>query len=176
MTASEYGKDPFAERTYSYGLIGVQISNPNGFTVDSDNPVNIGWLGGGRTDDPAPSLKFASFEISGLSSGDTFTVMAISDKTGEVKADIEVVGKKKGSYQFKILSTNEVKRPGQVDAYFLGKGPDYVKSSRSLSRSIGQIRQDIEQAEQNRKQWKRMEGPFDVLPGHVKGITVKKYH
>jgi len=25
-------------------------------------------------------------------------------------------------------------------------------------------------------EWKRIEGPFDVLPGYVKGITVKKYH
>jgi hypothetical protein len=157
-------------------LIEVQIYNPNGFTVDSDNPVDIGWLGGGRADDPAPRTKSAKFEISGLSRGDTFTVSAFSEKTGGVKADIEVVGKKKGSYQFKILSTNEVERPGQVDAYFLGKGPDYVKSARSLSRSIGQIRQDIDQAEQKRKQWKRIEGPFDILPGHVKGITVKKYH
>jgi hypothetical protein len=176
MTASIKNEDPFTDRAYGYGLIEVQISNPNGFTVDSDNPVDIGWLGGGRADDPAPRTKSAKFEISGLSRGDTFTVSAFSEKTGGVKADIEVVGKKKGSYQFKILSTNEVERPGQVDAYFLGKGPDYVKSARSLSRSIGQIRQDIDQAEQKRKQWKRIEGPFDILPGHVKGITVKKYH
>jgi hypothetical protein len=176
MTASKEGADPFTDRAYSYGLIKVQISDPVGFTVGNTDPVNIGWLGGGRADDPEPSLKFASFEISDLSGGDTFTVSAFSEKTGGVKADIEVVGKKKGSYQFKILSSNEVKRPGQVDAYFLGKGPDYVKSSRSLSRSIGQVRQDIEQAEQKRNQWKRIEGPFDILPGRVKGITVKKYH
>jgi hypothetical protein len=176
MTTSEYGKDPFTDRAYSYGLIKVQISNPDGFTVDGANPINIGWLGGGRTDDPDPSIKFASFEISGLSRGDTFTVSAFSEKTGEVKADIEVVAKKKGRYQFRIVATDEVKRASEVDAYFLGKGPDYVKSSRSLSRSIGRIRQDIEQAEQKRKQWKRIEGPFDILPGHVKGITVKKYH
>jgi hypothetical protein len=34
----------------------------------------------------------------------------------------------------------------------------------------------MDRAEQNRKKWQQMEGPFDVLPGYVKGITVKKYH
>lgn len=176
MTASEDGKDPFTERSYRYGLIQVQISDPDGFTVDSDNPVNIGWLGGDRADDPVPSIKSAGFEISGLSGGDTFTLAAFSEKTGEVKADIEVIAGNKGSYQFRVVSTNDVKRPSQAEAYFLGIGPDFVKSSRSLSRSIGHIRQDIEQAEQKRKRWKRVEGPFDILPGRVKGITVKKYH
>ena len=176
MTASKAGEDPFTDRAYSYGLIEVKISDPNGFTVNSANPVNIGWLGGGRADDPAPSIKFAGFATSGLSSGDTFTVAASSEKTGEVKAYIKVVGKTKGSYQFKVLSTNEVQRLSQVDAYFLGQGPDYVKNAGSLTRTINQVRQDIEQAEQKRKQWKRIEGPFDILPGHVKGITVKKYH
>jgi hypothetical protein len=176
MTASIDGEDPFTERTYSYGLIEVRISDPSGFSVVGNNPVNIGWLGGGRADDPAPRIKFAGFAISRLSRGDTFTVSAVSEKTGEVRADIEVVGKKKGSYQFKILATNEVQRSSQVDAYFLGKGPDYVKNAGALTRTINQVRQDIEQAEQKRKQWKRIEGPFDVLPGHVKGITVKKYH
>jgi hypothetical protein len=69
-----------------------------------------------------------------------------------------------------------VKRASEVEAYFLGKGPDLVKSSRSLSRSISRIRQGIEHAAQKRKWWKRIEGPFDILPGRVKGITVKKYH
>ena len=176
MTTSEDGYDPFTERSYSHGLVEVQILNPDGFTVDDTNPVNIGWLGGGRADDPAPSLKFASFEVSELSNGDTFTVTAFSEKTGEVKADFEVVEKKKGSYQFRMVATNDVSRPSQVDAYFLGKGPDYVKGSSSLSRSINQIRQDIKDAEQKRKKWKRIEGPFDVIPGYVKGIIVKKYH
>jgi len=176
MTTSENGKDPFRERSYSYGMIEVQISDLEGFTVDSANPVNIGWLGGGRADDPAPSIKFASFEISGLSSGDTFNVSAFSEKTGEVKADIEVLAGKKGSYKFRVVSTNDVKRASEVDAYFFGKGPDYVKSSRSLSRSISQVRQDIDRAEERRRKWKRIEGPFDVIPGYVKGITVKKYH
>jgi len=176
MTASKEGADPFTDRAYSYGLIKVQISDPVGFTVGNTDPVNIGWLGGGRADDPEPSLKFASFEISDLSGGDTFTVSAFSEKTGGIKADIKVVAKKKGRYQFRIVATDEVKRASEVEAYFLGKGPDYVKNARSLSRSIGQIRQDIDQAEQKRKQWKRIEGPFDILPGHVKGITVKKYH
>jgi hypothetical protein len=176
MTASEDGENPFTARSYSYGLVEVQISEIAGFTVDSTNPVNIGWLGGGRVDDPVPNIKSASFAISGLSSGDTFTVSAVSEKTGQVKTDFEVVAGKKGSYQFRIVATNEVKRASEVEAYFLGKGPDYVKSTRALSRSISKIRQDIDQAKQKRKQWKRIEGPFDILPGHVKGITVKKYH
>jgi len=176
MTTSEEGEDPFTDRSYSYGLIEARISNPAGFTVESANPVNIGWLGGGRADDPEPNIKFAGFATSGLSSGDTFTVSAFSDKTGEVKADFEVVTGKNSSYQFRIVSTNDVKPPAEVDAYFLGKGPDYVKRASSLSRPINQIRQDIKHAEQERKKWKRIEGPFDILPGLVKGITVKKYH
>ncbi len=176
MTMSEEGKDSFTERSYRYGLVEVQISNPDGFEVIGDNSINIGWLGGGRADDPAPSIKFASFATSGLSSGDTFTVKASSEKTGEVKADMEVVAGKNGRYQIRALTTNDVQRPAAVDGYFLGKGPGYVKNSRSMSRSTSQIRQDRARAEKKRKQWKRIEGPFDVLPGYVKGITVKKYH
>ena len=176
MTTSQNGADPFLVRSYSYGLIEVQISNPVGFTVNSANSVNIGWLGGGRADDPEPSIKFASFGTSGLSAGDTFTVSAVSEKTGAVKADIEVVAGKKGRNKFRVAATNEVKRPAAVDGYFLGKGPGYVKNSRSISRSTSQIRQDRDRAEKKHKQWKRIEGPFDVLPGYVKGITVRKYH
>jgi hypothetical protein len=176
MTASIEGQDPFTSRDYSYGLIEVHIFNPSGFTVNSANPVNIGWLGGGRPDDPVPGVKLASFEVSGLSSGDTFTVTAASEKTGQVKADIEVVNGGPGSYEFRVVATDEVMRPMEVDDYFRGKGPDYVKGSGSLSRSISQIRQDRAHAEKMRRQWRRIEGPFDVLPGYVKGITVKKYH
>jgi hypothetical protein len=176
MTASEDGKDPFTDRSYSYGLIEVQISDPDGFTVDSANPVNIGWLGGGRVDDPEPNVKFASFNVNGFGIGDSFTVYAASDKTGQVQATVEVVSGDDGNYKFRVLSTNYIRQPSEAQAYFLGKGPDYVKSSRSLSRSISQIRQDIDRAEEKRRQWKRIEGPFDVIPGYVKGITVKKYH
>jgi hypothetical protein len=176
MTAIEDGKEPFTERSYSYGLIEVQISDPSGFTVDSANPVNIGWLGGGRVDDPEPNVKVASFNVIGLGSGDSFTVRAASDKTGQVQATVEVVSGNDGNYKFRVVSTNYVKQPSQAKAYFLGKGPDYFKSAHSSARPISQIRQDMNRAEKKRRRWKRIEGPFDILPGYVKGITVKKYH
>lgn len=176
MTAARDGQDPFEHRYYDYGLVEVLITDPLGFTVDSANPVNIGWLGGGRADDPEPNVKAASFNVSGLGSGDSFTVYAASDKTGQVRATVDVVSGDDGNYKFRVVSTNYVRQPSQTQAYFLGIGPDYVKSSRSLSRSINQIRGDIERAERKRSQWKRIEGPFDIIPGYVKGITVKKYH
>ena len=176
MTASEPGKDSFAERSYTYGKIDVEISDTVGFSVDSTNPVNIGWLGGGRPDDPAPRTKVAGFAVSGLSSGDSFTVSAASDKTGQVSADIEVVAGKNGGLKLQVVSTDYVRPPDQARAYFLGLGPDYVKRSRALSRSVSQIRADMDLAEKKRQQWQRIEGPFDVIPGYVKGITVKKYH
>lgn len=176
MTAARNGQDPFSHRYYDHGLVDVQVIDPIGFTVDSANPVNIGWLGGGRPDDPEPSVKFAGFNVSGLGIGDSFTVYATSDKTGQVQAKVEVVRGEDGNHKFRVVSTNFVKQPSEAQAYFLGIGPDYVKSSRSLSRSINQIRKDIDSAERKRRQWKRIEGPFDILPGYVKGITVKKYH
>jgi hypothetical protein len=176
MTASRNGQDPFVNRYYDHGLVEVFITDPLGFTVESANPVDIGWLGGGRDDDPEPRVKIASFNVSELGLGDSFTVSAASDKTGQVRATVEVVSGDDGNYRFRVLSTNYVKQPAQARAYFLGKGPDYVKSSHSLSRSINQIREDIDRAERMRRQWKRIEGPFDIIPGYVKGITVKKYH
>jgi hypothetical protein len=176
MTAARNGENPFANRYYDYGLVEVLITDLSGFTVDSANPVNIGWLGGGRPDDPEPNTKVASFNVSELGSGDSFTAIAASDKTGQVQATVKVVSDDKGKYKFRIVSSNYVKQPKQAQAYFLGIGPDYVKSSRSLSRSISQIRQDMDRAEEGRRKWKRIEGPFDVIHGYVKGITVKKYH
>jgi len=176
MTAARNGEDPFTNRYYDYGLVDVQILNPLGFSIESANPVNIGWLGGGRVDDPEPNIKVASFNVSGLESGDSFTVYAASDKTGQVQATIEVVSGDDGNYKFRAVSTNYVRQPSEAQAYFLGLGPDFDKSSRSLSRSIDQIRKDIDLADKKRSQWKRIEGPFDIIPGYVKGITVKKYH
>jgi Zinc carboxypeptidase len=176
MTTQEDGGDPFGDRSYSQGLIEVQISSPAGFTVNSENPVNIGWLGGGHANDSEPRVKFAGFTVDGLSIGDTFTVSANSDKTGLVTADMKVVAGKNGSYEFKIVSTNDVKRVSQADAYFRGIGPEFVQGKKALSRSTSQIMHDMNRAEEKRKKWKRMEGPFDVISGHVKGITVKKYH
>ena len=176
MTAARNGQDPFTNRYYDYGLVEVFITDPSGFTVDSANPVNIGWLGGGRADDPESNVKVASFNVSGLGSGDSFTVYAASNKTGQVQATVEVTGGDDGNYKFQVVSTNYVRQPSEAQAYFLGIGPDYVKGSLSLSRSINQIREDMDRAERKRRQWKRIEGPFDIIPGYVKGITVKKYH
>jgi len=102
--------------------------------------VNIGWLGGGRVDDPEPNVKVASFNVSGLGSGDSFTVYAASDKTGQVQATIEVVISDDGNYKFRVASTNYVKQPSQGKAYFLGKGPDYFKNAHSSTMSISEIR------------------------------------
>ena len=176
MTARRDGQDPFTQRYYDHGLVTVLITDPSGFTVDGPNSVNIGWLGGGRADDPEPRVKVAGFAVSGLSSGDTFTVSAASDKTGQVSADMEVVAGKNGGLKLQVVSTNSVRPPDQARAYFLGLGPDYVRRSRALSRSVSQIRADMDRAEKKRQQWQRIEGPFDVIPGYVKGITVRKYH
>jgi hypothetical protein len=175
MTAAIDGQDPFTTRSYSYGLIDVKIE-PNGFNVVGDDQVNIGWLGGGRSDDPEAKVKIASFETSDLSIGDTFTLTASSDKTGEVKAIIKVTAGEESGYRLNILSTNFVALPNNAKAYFLGKGPDFVQGIHAMTRSTEQIRADMERAENSRKKWKRIEGPFDVHPGLVKGITVKKYH
>jgi hypothetical protein len=176
MTTSEDGKDPFLERSYAYGLIEVQITDPIGFSLNNTNPVSIGWLGGGRSDDPEPRTKVAGFTATDLSIGDRFTVRAFSDKTGELTADIEVAEGKKGTLALNLLSTNYVEEPSAATAYFLGRGPDFERGMNAMTRPTYQIRQDMARAEDNRKKWERIEGPFDVHPGHVKGITVKKYH
>jgi hypothetical protein len=176
MTSSRENQDPFANRYYDHGLVNVEILDPIGFSVDGANLVNIGWLGGGRPDDPEPDVKIAGFQVNGLEKGDSFTVKAYSDKTGQVQAVVEVIGGSMGKYKFKIVSTNYLEPPSQVQAYFIGTGIDYVNTMQSQARSIAQIREDIERAKTQRKQWKRIEGPFDVIPGHVKGLTVKKYH
>lgn len=176
MTVSQAGQDPFTERSYSHGLIEVQLSNIDGFSLSSANSVNIGWLGGGRVDDPEPRTKVAGFTTNGLSVGNSFTLKASSEKTGELSAEIEVVAGKKGGLTLEITSTNFVEQPSTAQAYFLGNGPDFVKGMTSMTRSTSQIRLDMEHAEKKRKKWKRVEGPFDVLQGQVKGIIVKKYH
>ena len=89
---------------------------------------------------------------------------------------MEIVAGEKGGYELKVLSTNFVQLPNNAKAYFLGNGPDYVNGINSMTRSTNQIRLDIANAGKKRKQWKRIEGPLDVHPGYVKGITVKKYH
>ena len=75
-----------------------------------------------------------------------------------------------------MLATNYLSPTGPAQAYFRGIGPGYVNDTGALNRSVSQIRSDRDRAEKQRREWKRIEGPFDVIPGYVKGITVKKYH
>ncbi len=225
MTNATPGEDPLSDREYDHGWVKVTLQNPQGFTVTGPAEVEIGWLGGGRSDDPAPRLKQAAYEVIGLDDGDSFTVVAGSDKTGQVSADMQVncgglaqcgndlcelgedchtcpndceckgpnckryceIGSAAPSACiFTLTASNHIERSEMVDDYFyrdddVEDDEDSVRSSTatenvSKERSRSAIQKDIAKAKAQREEWQRIEGPFDVIPGVVKGITVKKYH
>jgi hypothetical protein len=177
MTTARLGEDPMEARYYDFGLVDVKISKAVGFKVNGPSNVNIGWLGGGREDDPAPSTKKADFSVSGLSAGDIFIVKAGSKKTGTVIALIKAVdSKKSGELSFCVIWTNHVPRSKQVDTYFAGGQEKGARLRSSMLRSTNQIQTDMLSDQKRRLEWKQVEGPFDLVPGHAKGIIVRKYH
>lgn len=177
MTAARMGEDPMEARYNDVGLVDVKIDRAYGFKVNGPRKVNIGWLGGGRSDDPEPRTKKAGFSVSGLSAGDIFIVKAGSEKTGTVVALMQAVGSKKGgALSFRVIWTNHVPRPDKVDNYFTGGDEKMVRLGPSMTRATNQIQTDMQQAQKRRLEWKKMEGPFDLVPGHAKGIIVRKYH
>ena len=132
MTASRNGEDPFTNRYYDHGNVDVDILFPFGFSINGASSANIGWLGGGRGDDPEPRIKTATFPVKGLSVGDFFIASAQSDKTGRVLAIVQVVPvfKKRCSANVRcpydlglqVLWTNAVEPCADVAQYFTGSG------------------------------------------------------
>jgi hypothetical protein len=224
MTNAVPDEDPLSERDYEHGLVKVTLMNPQGFSVTGPVEVDLGWLGGARSDDPAPRFKLAAYEVDGLDDGDSFTVVAESDKTGAVSADMLVscggvtqcgngvcelgedchtcasdcactgndcrqyceVGSTPSACVFTLAASNHIERNQIVDEYFYGDGgvadgdedehTSIIADDVLQGRSRAEIQKDIAEAKQKREEWHRIEGPFDVIPGVVKGITVKKYH
>lgn len=177
MTTARQGEDPLETRYYDQGLVDVTIVDTSGFKVTGPQTVNIGWLGGGHADDPEPKIKSATFSVSELGDGDVFVIEAGSDKTGRVHALMMVAASKSGKIlSFRTLWTNAVTRSGVVDDYFTGGALEMARKGPTLMRATPQIESDMQRARQRRLGWKRMEGPFDVVPGYAKGIILRKYH
>lgn len=177
MTAARQGEDPMQARYNDFGRVDVKISKAIGFRVNGPRKVNIGWLGGGRNDDPEPKTKTAGFSVSGLSAGDIFVIKAGSEKTGKVFALMQVVKSKKNhGLSFRVVWTNHVPRSETVDHYFTGGDEKMFRLGPSMMRATNQIQTDMQKAQQRRLEWKRMDGPFDLVPGHAKGIIMRKYH
>ncbi len=176
-TNSRQGEDPISNRYYDHGLVDVTILGAYGFDIDSSPTVNVGWLGGANVNDPVSNVGVASYDISNLGKRGFFAVKAGSTKTGYVTALFKVRSAKKGNgYVVSLVYSSTVDRPKAVDTYF--KGPEPMRSvlTQSMTRTVDQIKQDMQYARQKRKQWKRMIGPFDVQPGRSKGIIIRKYH
>lgn len=177
MTTARLGEDPMTQRYYDFGLVDVKISTTFGFRVTGPRVINIGWLGGGRADDPEPSTKTAGFSVSGLSDGDLFIVEAGSEKTGHVLALMQALtGEEPGALTFQVLWTNHVPRTEKVDNYFTGGAELSARRGPAMMRATNQINDDMQRARQRRLEWKRMEGPFEFVPGHAMGIIMRKYH
>lgn len=185
MTAAREGEDPLTSRYYDHGQVDVTLVFPFGFAVNGPDHQNIGWLGGGREDDPEPSLKSADFEVRGLSAGDFFIATAQSDKTGRVTALMQVVqidGKCASSVDcprqlgIRVLWSDAVEPPKAAAAYFGGDTLTAAERAVQLSRSAGSIQQEIVRARKSRLEYRRIEGPFELIPGEAQGIVVKKYH
>ncbi|MEH0020680.1 MAG: M14 family zinc carboxypeptidase [Desulfobacter sp.] len=177
MTTARNGEDPFTNRYYDYGLVDVEMVHAFGFSVNGEGTSRIGWLGGDRPDDPEPRVKTASFQVKGLTSGDIFILRAGSEKTGWITSSVMYIeGDTQSNGQFIKLWSNEAKRPDEVDTYFTG-GPE-MSSQRSLakSRTRDDIRSAMARAQEKRDNFKRIEGPFTLVPGKAEGIIVKKYH
>ncbi|MCP4746359.1 MAG: hypothetical protein GY874_09505 [Desulfobacteraceae bacterium] len=186
MTTARESEDPLTSRYYDYGNIDVSIVYAFGFSVNGSKKANIGWLGGGRKDDPVPRIKAATFDVSGLSKGDFFIAKASSDKTGTVSAIIRVTSAdkqclpgKKCSKQLglKIAWTDFKDQPKALSAYFMGNTPETaVRYTAARARTRSTIKQEIIRAKQERQAYKRIDGPFELVPGKAKGIVIKKYH
>lgn len=177
MTMARPGEDPLVNRAYEMGMVDVTLAQTFGFSVTGPQTINIGWLGGGHVDDPEPKTKSAIFTVSELGAGDLFLVEAGSEKTGRIYALMQAVAPEDNdALSFKMLWTNSVSRSEQVDSYFTG-GTEKAAGKRSAQmRTVSRIQADMDHARQSRLTWKRMEGPFDVVPGRVKGIVLRKYH
>ncbi|MCP3939923.1 MAG: hypothetical protein GY710_00370 [Desulfobacteraceae bacterium] len=177
MTTGRQGEDSMENRYYDMGLVDVKIAYTSGFQVIGAKSINIGWLGGGRSDDLEPRSKSASFQVSGLNPGDLFLIKASSQKTGKTYAMIQAVtGDKTDALSFQVLWTNNVPRSKEVDTYFTGGSVLAAQRAPAMMRSKKQIQTDMQRTQQKRREWKQIEGPFDVLPGYSKGITFRKYH
>ncbi len=175
MTAARNGEDPLTNRDYDNGLVDVNILHAYGFSINGDSSAQLGWLGGDRPDDPEPRIKTASFNVKDLTSGDAFIVRAGSEKTGWITSYVLYTKGKSGD-RFKTLWSNETKRSDEVALYFTG-GPEMeLKRSMAKGRTRTDIRKSMAQARENREKYKRIEGPFTLIPEKAEGIIIKKYH
>lgn len=175
QTTSRFGEDPFTSRYNDYGQVEVRLWRPHGFTPMGPRHVNIGWLGGGHPEDPEPRVKTAQYTVKRLSPGDTFYVTASSEKTGSVTALVGVFPSGGGptDYEFEVLWTNYADRSAMVNAYFMGEHAGLLET---MYRTGHEITLDMADSSRKRRIPEVTGTSFDVIPGHVRGITLPDDH